>query len=232
MTPVWRRPIWLLGHVVALTAVLAFARLGLWQLDRLEEKRDRNRIIAERADGPAVDIADVDVERAVFQHTRATGRFDTDDEVLIRNRSYLGTLGANVVTPLVLDDDRAVLVNRGWVPLDTEAPAPPEGEVTVVGLLLASQARGIGPKDPDDGRLAVLNRIDVERIDEQTDLDLFPLYLSLASPEPQGDYPIPLDPPARDEGPHRSYAIQWFLFTGIVLVGYPILLRRRMHTDA
>lgn len=231
MTPLWRRPIWLLGHVVALAAVLAFARLGIWQLDRLDEKRDRNRVIAERADGPAVDIDDVDVSQAEFQHTRAMGRFDTADEVLIRNRSYRGTLGANVVTPLVLRGSDAVLVNRGWIPLDTKPPAPPEGEVTVKGLLLASQRRGIGPGDADDGRLAVLNRVDVARIDEQSALDLFPLYLSLVTPEPEGDYPIPLDPPVRDEGPHRSYAIQWFLFTGIVLIGYPILLRRRTQAD-
>lgn len=230
MTPLWRRPIWLLGHLVALAAVLTFARLGMWQLDRLDEKRDRNRVIAERADGPAVDIDAVDVERGEYQHTRAAGRFDATDEVLIRNRSYRGTLGANVVTPLVLHDSTAVLVNRGWIPLDIEPPAPPMGEVTVVGLLLASQERGIGPKDSDTGRLAVLNRVDVERIDAQSALHLFPLYLSLASPEPAGDYPIPLDPPVRDEGPHRSYAIQWFLFAGIVLIGYPILLRRRTHS--
>ena len=231
MTPLWRRPIWLLGHVVALAAMLAFARLGDWQLDRLEERRDRNRVIAERADGPAVGIDDVDVSRAEFQHTSARGRFDTTDEVLIRNRSYRGTLGANVVTPLVVRGSDAVLVNRGWIPLATEPPAPPEGTVTVEGLLLASQRRGIGPRDAAEGRLTVLNRVDVARIDAQSELDLFPLYLSLVTPEPEGDYPIPLDPPVRDEGPHRSYAIQWFLFTGIVLIGYPILVRRRMQAD-
>lgn len=229
MTPLWRRPIWLLGHFVALAAVLAFAQLGLWQLDRLEEKRDRNRLIAERADGPPVDIDDVDVDRGEYQHTRATGRFDTADQVLIRNRSYRRTLGANVVTPLILRDSTAVLVNRGWIPLDADPPEPPDGEVTVIGLLLTSQRRTIGPRDAADGRLTVLNRVDVPRIDAQSELELYPLYLSLASPDPEGDYPIPLDPPVRDEGPHRSYAIQWFLFTGIVLIGYPILLRRRMQ---
>jgi surfeit locus 1 family protein len=228
-TPVWRRPIWLLGHVIALAAVVAFVRLGVWQLDRLDEKQARNRIIAERADGPAVDIADVDVERAEYQHVRATGRFDEADQVLIRNRSYNGTLGSHVVTPLVLDGERAVLVNRGWVPLDGDAPSPPDGVVTVEGLLLSSQERSIGPKDPTDGRLAVLNRVDVVRIDAQTELELFPLFLSQALPEPNGDFPIRLDPPPRDEGPHLSYAIQWFLFTGVVLVGYPILLRRRIR---
>ena len=51
-----------------------------------------------------------------------------------------------------------------------------------------------------------------------------------SAPEADGDYPIRLDPPARDEGPHLSYAVQWFLFSGVVIVGYPLLLRRRART--
>jgi surfeit locus 1 family protein len=227
--PLWRRPIWLLGHVIALAAVVAFVRLGVWQLDRLDEKQERNRIIAARADGPAVDVEDVDPDEGDYQHVVARGRFDAGDEVLVRNRTYQGTVGAEVVTPLVLDDGTAVLVDRGWIPLDTAAPSPPDGEVEVEGLLRATQRRRIGPKDPAEGELDVVNRIDVERIQQQSDLDLFPLWLAQSSPEPEGDYPILLPPPPRDEGPHRSYAIQWFLFASVVLVGYPLLLRRRMR---
>lgn len=228
--PVWRRPIWLLGHVVALSAVVAFVRLGVWQLDRLDEKKARNRIIAERADGPAIDLSDVVVERAAYQHVVATGRFDPSGEVLIRNRSFQGSVGAHVVTPLVVDDG-AVLVNRGWVPLDGEPAPAPTGVVTVEGLLFDTQERTIGPTDPPDGLLDVLNRVDVGRIDQQYGADLYPLYLSQSAPDAEGDYPIRLPPPARDEGPHQSYAVQWFLFAGVVVVGYPLLLRRRSATD-
>jgi surfeit locus 1 family protein len=224
----WLRPIWLLGHVVALVAVLSFVRLGVWQLDRLHEKQARNRIIAARADGPPVDIEDVELDRAEYQHVSATGRFDVDDEVTIRNRTFAGVVGRHVVTPLVLDDGTAVLVNRGWIPLDGPPPAPPDGAVTVDGLLLQTQERSIGPKDPDDGVLDELNRVDVQRVQQQVDVDLYPLYVQLEAPAPAGDYPEVLDPPPRDEGPHRSYAIQWFLFAAVVLVGYPILLRRRI----
>jgi cytochrome oxidase assembly protein ShyY1 len=90
--------------------------------------------------------------------------------------------------------------------------------VTIEGLLRASGSSQTG--------------VDVDEIAAALDRDLFPLYLQQSAPEPDGEYPILLDPPARDEGPHLSYAVQWFLFTGVVLVGYPILLRRRIRVPA
>jgi cytochrome oxidase assembly protein ShyY1 len=111
----------------------------------------------------------------------------------------------------VLDDERVVLVHRGWV--TDVAPPPPDGEVTVEGIMLAS----------GDRRTSV----DVERIDAGA----YPLWLLQTAPPPDGDEPIRLPPPARDEGPHLSYAIQWFLFSGVVLVGYPLLMRRRARDD-
>ncbi len=218
MTPVWRRPIWLLGHLVALTAVLLFVRAGVWQLDRLDEKKMRNEVIA-RKDGRALDVLDVDPSEARYQRVAASGTFDASGQVVVPFQSYAGTVGAHAVTPLVLADGTAVLVNRGWFPDEgsAERAAPPAGDVTVEGVLLESQTRR--------------NGLRVARIQEGYDRELFPLWLSQTAPEPNAEYPILLDPPARDEGPHLAYAIQWFLFAGVVLVGYPILLRRRMRAD-
>lgn len=228
MTPFWRRPIWILGHLIALTAVVLFVRAGFWQIDRLHEKQARNRLESTRSDGPAVDIERIDVDDAQYQRVTTAGVFDEDAQVLIRNRAYNGTNGSHVVTPLVLDDGAAVLVNRGWIGVDDQPPAPPDGRVTIEGLLLTSQPRGLGPKDPATSRLGVLNRIDVARIQQQVDAPLYPLYLQQTEPEAaDGALPLLVDPPARDEGPHRSYAIQWFLFATVVLVGYPLLMRKR-----
>ena len=227
-TPFWRRPIWLLGHVIALTAVVLFVRLGFWQLDRLDEKRARNDVIAARTDGPPVDVVDVDPGVAEYQHVTAAGTFDGAGEVVVRYQSLQGSVGRHVVTPLVLSDGRAVLVNRGWIPDHLDVPPPPAGEVAVEGTLLES--RTSGPRNPDDGVLTVLNRLDVARVQQQSDRELVPLWLSQTAPSPDDDFPIRLPPPARDEGPHLSYAGQWFLFAGVVGVGYPLLLRRRRHT--
>jgi cytochrome oxidase assembly protein ShyY1 len=86
---------------------------------------------------------------------------------------------------------------------------------------------GIGPRDAADGVLRELNRIDLERLQQQVppDAEVLPLWLQQSAPETET--PILLDPVARDEGPHLSYAAQWFMFTAVVAIGYPILLRRR-----
>jgi cytochrome oxidase assembly protein ShyY1 len=233
MTPFWRRPIWILGHLVALTAVLIFVRCGIWQIDRLHEKQARNRLIAERSDGPAVDLDIVAVDQARYQRVRATGRFDDADQVRIRNRAFDGTNGQHLVTPFVRDDGSVVLVLRGWIGSNDTPPPSPTGTLTIEGLLLQTQTRRFGPKDPPDGRLAVLNRLDVARIAEQLPgRRVYPLYLQLTKPAPpKNTEPNIVEAPARDEGPHRSYAIQWFLFTGVVLVGYPLLMRRRAREE-
>jgi cytochrome oxidase assembly protein ShyY1 len=232
VTPLWRRPIWLLGHLVALVAVLAFVRAGIWQIDRLHEKQARNRIIAARSDGPAIPLEQVRLDAAEYQRVRVDGRFDAADEVKVRNRAFEGTNGYHVLTPLVLGNGTALLVNRGWIGLDDVAPAPPPGQVSVEGLLLKTQERHIGPKDPPTGKLPILNRVDVQRVQQQLDRKLYPLFLQMTAPAPpKNQLPNIIDLPARDEGPHRSYAIQWFLFTGVVLVGYPLLLKRRIEQE-
>jgi cytochrome oxidase assembly protein ShyY1 len=233
MTPFWRRPIWILGHLVALLAVLIFVRCGIWQIDRLHEKQARNRLIAERSDGPAVDIDTVPLDQARYQRVRVTGRFDDADHVVIRNRAFEGTNGLHLVTPFVRDDGSVVLVLRGWIGSNDKAPPSPKGELTIEGLLLQTQTRVFGPKDPPTGHLDVLARLDVARIAQQLPgRRVYPLYLQLTKPAPpRNTEPDIVEAPARDEGPHRSYAIQWFLFAGVVLVGYPLLMRRRAREE-
>ena len=167
------------------------------------------------------------------------GEYRPDDEVLVRGRTLDGASGAWVLTPLVLSDGRAVLVNRGFVtgggdvalPSGAEAPA---GRAEVAGLLVAGQTKGrFGPTDPGEGRLATLARADIGRVAAQVDYPVLPLILQLrtANPTPT-EPPYPLPDPERSEGPHLGYALQWFLFTGVALVGYPLLIRRSARQRA
>ena len=51
--------------------------------------------------------------------------------------------------------------------------------------------------------------------------------LTSSSPAQAGGEPEVLPLPTLDEGPHLSYAIQWFIFSTIAVVGYPLILRRK-----
>lgn len=240
-----KEPKWVLSHLAVLVLVLAMIGAGLWQLDRLQQRKDENELIRARQAEPVgpvdevVDPADpTDVGDEVrLRRATAEGSYDVEAQVLVRNRSFDGAPGSWVLTPLVLDDGTVLVVNRGWVPVtgDQELPAaaaPPSGRVAVEGILESSQARGsFGPRDPAGEVLDTLSRVDLDRYQEQVDADLYPVWLQLEEQDPPvGERPTPLPAPELDEGPHLSYAVQWFTFTTIAVVGYGLILRRRART--
>jgi surfeit locus 1 family protein len=243
-----RRPSWIIRHVLVVALVATMIGFGLWQLRRLDERRDQNALIAARmAEAPAA-AADVvpagaaigseEIEAVRYRPVVATGRYEHDDTVVVDNRSYNGAPGGWVLTPLRLDGGGAVVVNRGFIGFTREGtlvpPAPPEGAVTVEGLVFPSQQRGrFGGTDPAEGRLEVLARADIGRLSQQLDYDVLPAYVQLRASDPAEapagpDQPevIALPEPALDAGPHLSYAVQWFIFSTIGIVGYPLILRR------
>lgn len=238
------RPWWIVSHLVVAALVVTFVSLGFWQLGRLDERQARNAELAERLDQPRVALSEVippgtaDAPPSLVEDRRVsvTGRYRADEQVLIRGRSLDDAPGSWVVAPMELADGRLVAVNRGWIRNDgrfSAVPAEyatPEGEVTVTGLTHATQERGrLGATDPSEGNLSSLARVDLDRYDQQVDGDLLPVWVQLTEAEPGAPDPSPtvLDPPVvDDEGPHLSYAAQWFIFATIALVGYPLILRR------
>ena len=183
----------------------------------------------------------VDEARATaeWRIVEASGTYDAGAEVLIRNRSLDGAPGYHVVTPLVMADGTAVLVNRGWIPLGPAAgvapdvPEPMTGEVTVVGRVRGSQERGaLGPTDADDGTLEQLARVDVARIAQQVPYPLLPAYVELESQDPAAPQPLPrlIPTPELDEGPHLAYAVQWFIFATLAVGGWFLLVRRERQS--
>ena len=216
--------------------VTLFVNLGFWQLRRLEERRQANLVIAARlTDEPLpvetlVDAAGADLDSLEFRPATATGVFEADAEVMVRSQVFQGIAGFHVLTPLVLADQRALVVNRGWIPLsDGEPPASaasPVGTVNIEGLVMLSQVpTALGPKDTAEGRLDVLSRVDLDRLAVQMEWPLLPVYLAMTEPAPS--LPRVLPPPnVADEGPHLGYAVQWFGFAAVALIGFVALIRR------
>jgi surfeit locus 1 family protein len=233
------RPRWILGHLLVLVLVVVMVNLGFWQLHRLDEKRDRNAQITSRQEEPVVPVEEVmppgtsqeEVDELVYRPVSATGTYATDQQVIVRNRSFEGAPGEWVLTPLVLDDGTAVVVSRGWQNIESpaERAAPPRGEVTVQGYVQATQERGsFGPTDPAEGALDSLARVDVQRLQQQVDEQLLPGWVQLSEQDPaqDGALPVPVPLPELDEGPHLGYAGQWFLFCVVAVVGWIVIIRR------
>ena len=232
------RPRWLLTHALVVALAVTFVNLGFWQLRRLEERRADNAVIAENLSAPTVLLDDLlaqhgnDPDALVYRRVGVTGRYLQADEFLLTPRSHNREAGHHVVTPLLLEDGGAVLVDRGWVPFAMDTPpvpaaAPPDGEVTVAGILFPTQEAARYGSARGGERLTYLSTVDVDRIQPQIGTPLLPVSILLQEQDPPpGQLPVPGPPPEQSEGSHQSYAWQWFSFTAILLLGYPLLLRR------
>lgn len=237
-----RRPYWLLSHLFALAVVVSFVGLGLWQLSRLEQRREANDLVAERSERPPLSVASALAEAPPddldYVAVADRGSFVAEEQVVVRNRSQWGAAGSWIITPLRTASGPTVLVNRGFVPdvMVEAAEVPvPAGTVEVSGYLRRTQERGsFGPTDPAEGRLSSLARVDVARIDQQVPDDLAPVWLQLAQqePVPESGLPVPVPLPELGGGNNLSYAVQWFTFAVLGIVVYVLLLRRRALDDA
>jgi surfeit locus 1 family protein len=213
--------------VVALVVAGVCVRLGVWQMSRLHGRQQINAMLAARGALPAQDIRTADQSSLAFRHVTATGTYDPAHEVILSGRSFQDAPGNHVLTPLVLGDGTAVLVDRGWVPLDVDTPpltgeaAAPTGTVQVEGLALAPDAISDPAPSPAP---SITTRIDLGI--SGLPYRLLPVYVLLAEQTPAQTAPAPVPPPALDNGPHLSYMLQWFAFATIALIGGVLLLVR------
>lgn len=246
-----RRPLWMLSHVVVVALILLAVALGFWQRSRyLEEtaKQDRIESLASEPPVPYADVVDIGADPAEvdpsveFTRVEVSGVYDTSAEVAVRNHTYQGSPGAWLLTPLVADDGTAVPIVRGWIPYDATGmqkdfpeAAPPDGRVTVTGVIQLTQQRGsLGAVDPAGGELAALSRVDLERFAEQLDAELAPAWVMLDGQEPPQRVELPalVELSAGEASQNFGYMFQWWIFALIGSVGYLLILRRVSRSAA
>lgn len=233
--------------VVALTVAAVCVRLGVWQLDRLEQRRERNAAIrAAQALPPApLDaalFAAVSSRPAEYdwRPVEARGTYRHEGDLVLRGRARDGRPGVHVVSPLVTADGRVVMVNRGWAPSPDGSTANSRalrtsGPVHVRGVLRAMEVnedRGM-PAAGRAGADTTWRRVDLAVARERAPGAVLPLVLQqLPAAADPATPPLPEPLPSLSEGNHLSYAVQWFSFAVIALVGLIILLRRNPRQNA
>ena len=231
------RPAWLLSHLFAATLVASFVLLGFWQLDRHDQKAERNDTIAARTDEPAAPVTQLldaapagDVERLRYRSATAEGTYETGADVLIDNRSNDGLPGAWIVTPVRLPGGSVLAVSRGFQGFDSgviDPPPPPDGVVELRGTLLPWDDRSCGIRTDEDGAPVGAACLRQDAVERAVGEDVLPVVLQrTASTPPDAAVLVPVPLPELDAGPHRSYAVQWFIFATIGVIGYPLILRR------
>ena len=227
------RPKALLGLAIPLACAALFVRLGVWQVARHQERAAYNAAVAARlAEGP-VPFPTLPTDTGAVRGRRVTltGRFRYDLEQVLASRSNGGAPGVHLLTPLErVENDTLVIVVRGWVFSPDAATVDratwrEEDTVTVAGY--ASPLLASGPPPPVDS-LKPLRFLSQSALSARIGRPVAPALLVMTSDAagPADSVPRRLGVPELGAGSHRSYAIQWFAFALIAVVGGVMLFRR------
>ncbi|HET9516426.1 MAG TPA: SURF1 family protein [Actinoplanes sp.] len=242
---------WLGGAALAVVAAAVMVLLGNWQYDRYQERSAINARIDAGAAGDPAPITDVltrptaagtagqaPAADVAWAKVTVSGRYDPAHEILARGRTVAGAVGFEIVTPLVLDDGTAVLIDRGWVPpagggatATPVVPAAPTGTVTVVGQVHLSESRP-ARVERRDGRLDT-RRLAVPQLARELPYPVYGAYLLLTEQTPAADplfVQIPID--HENAWQNGGYAVQWWMFAVMVLVAFGWQARREARGEA
>lgn len=232
---------WLLTTLLVVAGSAVCIRLGIWQLDRLEQRRAFNAQVISMQAEPPLDLnanTPGDIASMEWRQVTVTGIYDFENQVATRNQYNDGIYGFHLITPLLYDGG-AVFVDRGWIP--AESDSVPEdwrsynepGQVTVTGQIRLGQGKpafgGVADAVPMDGnRLEVWNNLDVEKMSGQSPYPILGVFVQPNVDAGDVTPPIPFQPVIElTEGPHFGYALQWFTFAAILFFGYPFYLRKQ-----
>ena len=215
---------------IALLLIILCAWAAQWQYHRGVDRHARNTVIEERIAKTPLALAKVEGELADYewQTITATGRFDSNKQILLRNRYNEGKYGYEVLTFFTSDDSRNFWIDRGWVEAGaTATTAPvvtpvPDTQVSITGRLRldSSLPRGSFFALPGKGQGLV------SELNAQSQLNTEKFYIDLLSGSEDELTPaVTAQLPELSDGPHMAYALQWIFFGGLVIYGR-ILIRR------
>jgi surfeit locus 1 family protein len=231
----------LAGGLLVLLVAAVCVRLGFWQLSRLDERRSRNEQFREALALPPIHLTGDTLahllespEDFVYRRAIVSGSPRSDEEVVWRGRSLGGRPGVNVLTPFRMDAGVTVLVNRGWAPAADAATV----DLSVLREPAASHPTGVLIPLPDapgrahpatieaGGTKSISVQVpDRAELANRSGTPILPLYLQQIPAA--GDLRLPVRlplPNLSDEGSHLGYALQWFSFAAIALLGFAAVL--------
>ena len=197
--------------------------LGIWQLGRSEEKRlfikQQEQGLASSEIIPLSTAIEDNVDVLRYKKVQATGHYDQAHQFLIDNQINSGKVGYFVLTPFVLQgESKAVLVNRGWVPLNQDRSVLPDVEIKneqtiVTGRINRFPSVGIklaGAEIPSEGWPSVLQVADSQILAKKLAYSLFSFQIELDKDQSEGFKREWQTPTVMLPEQHTAYAVQWF----------------------
>lgn len=227
----------LLGFVLSLLGVALFTALGFWQVSRAVEKQGLQDAMTARLQQPALELRRLNANMDQLQYAKvnAHGRFDVQHEILIDNELHNGQAGYHVLTPLILEDNTAVMVNRGWISQGQNRDVLPEintptGDVSIQGMLAPPKSKPaliLAEADINPGKVWLY--LDLKKYEANSGLTLMPLVLLM---DAQSSHGFVREWPAYDAKVwmHIGYAIHWFVFAlAVVIIYFAVNTKKRIE---
>jgi surfeit locus 1 family protein len=228
--------------VVALVVAAGCARLGIWQLSRLRERQMHNRTLLSRMASATVPAASLppDTGAGHYRLALASGAMDYTREIAWAPRMRRSSPGVNFFTPMRLaNTDTVLVVNRGWAySPDAKSVSFPrwreKDSIDVRGYVetwtqdCLAGTTGALPSRCGDSATRVIRKLDRKVAERLIGAPVAPYILMQTSDSTLRADSIParVEAPVLDEGPHRGYALQWFGFAVVAIVGGVAFARR------
>jgi surfeit locus 1 family protein len=238
---------WAVTSLLVLIGIGLTIRLGIWQVDRyLGNQAFAAHLAAMRSAAPltlTTGLQPAGLTGMEYRAVIAAGTFDFAHQVVVQNQVWAQSWGNEpgyiLVTPLVFPDGSAILVDRGWIPLKYNTPVAwrqfdSPAALTVSGVLrLPAVPQMGGPQDPTlapgQTSLDSWNLINIYRLQKQLPYPLLPVYIQQAPVAADTALPFRAlpDPDLSEQGINAGYATMWFIFTALLIFGYPLYLSKQ-----
>ncbi len=224
--------------LAAIVVAAVCVRLGVWQLARLSERRANNAFIAAHLTQPDVRVTDpaTVTDSLAWRHIVCAGRWDNSRALVLRGRSMGGVPGVEIVQALHVEGSRsAILVNRGFLvsPNAERASLAEVRDTSLTGVRGVGQSvsAGTGRRDPlreisRDPYVVSAREVSAAAIARVFPYDVAPVLVRQLPPEGAPAWPRPRPAPGLTDGPHVSYAIQWFALATVALIAGTLVTAR------
>jgi len=204
---------------LALALAVVFVGLGFWQVGRLGQRRAHNAQVIARMREPAVPFERIS-DTLSYRRAVVSGTPDYANEIVLTGRSRNGSPGIYFLTPVRgARGDTAAVVIRGWVYSPDAATTEParwrEARESFSGYVAMLPD---GPMLRAGARPRSIRKLTTSGVRGLLAYPVAPMYL-ISQDAAADTAPARLPPPALDEGSHLSYAIQWFSFAAIAVIG-------------
>lgn len=221
-----------IAYVCLVSLLLA---LGTWQLNRSEEKQ---LLLKSQAQGIASEIVylsaatEDNADALRYRRAQVTGHYDEAHQFLIDNQISDGKAGYFVLTPFIVQgENKAILVNRGWVPLNKNRSILPDIKMNISPAVITGRINrfpsvGVklaGAEIPTDSWPSVVQVVDGDVIAKKLGYPLFQFQLELDKELPDGFKREWQTTSSMLPEQHTAYAVQWFalaLTLTLLFIGY------------